>query len=450
MTVAPNNSLSPYRDRRGFIAVCGISFATASLSEREMFHVGRAELAAAVKLFKTLPGVLEAAVLSTCNRFEAYLVLEEGTDCFAVMSEFWRRRRGCETADRRRLFYVRHGSTVARHLFRVISGLESLVLGEYQIQGQIKEAYSAACSAKGAGKALHKLFHTAFRVGKAVRSKTSLGSGQYSVAGVAVGLLKQELRRKDPVLLVGVNDNTRIVADGLAAAGFETLLFANRTAAKAAKTAARYGGEGAGLDALPALLARARGVVSCTGAPGTVIGAQVIEESFGTDARSVIVDMAVPRDVEAPKEPCDALRIVDLEDLKHHLEAQENGRRADLPAAESLIEDMVATFQAWMDSAFDPGVGNLAKEYERIRLQCLEQARGLFKTEDEAELERFSRELMRHFLRVPARAILESAEPEEKGACRRRKDKGGERKGCSQGEHKGRSQGERRGSGCLA
>ena len=105
------------------------------------------ELAAAVKLFMTLPGVLEAAVLSTCNRFEAYLVLEDGTDCFAVMNEFWRRRKGVETADRRRLFYVRHGSTVARHLFRVVSGLESLVLGEYQIQSQVKEAYSAACSA---------------------------------------------------------------------------------------------------------------------------------------------------------------------------------------------------------------------------------------------------------------------------------------------------------------
>ena len=282
------------------LAVCGISHRSAVLSEREPFHVGRGDLIPCVKLLRTIPGVREAALVVTCNRLEAYMVLDDGIDPFATMCEFYRRKKGIETAGKRDLFYVRHASTVARHLFRVVAGLDSLVLGEYQIQNQVKEAYSASCSAKGAGKMLHKLFHSAFRAGKAVRSKTVIGGGQYSVAGVALRLLKEELDRNDPVLIVGVNESTRIVADGLSAAGFKNLLFANRTLPKAERMAARFGGEAFGLDDLPGLLARCRGLVTSTGAPGVVIGSRVIERCRADHGSvpALVVDMAVPRDVD--------------------------------------------------------------------------------------------------------------------------------------------------------
>lgn len=410
------------QSRAGSLAVCGISYRTATLSEREPFHISRSDLVPAVKLFKTLPGVREVTLLATCNRLEIYMSLDEKVDSFATTCEFFRRLKGVEAADKRKLFYIRHGSTVARHLFRVIAGIESLVLGEYQIQSQVKEAYSAACSAKGAGKAIHKLFHAAFRVGKAVRSKTSLGAGQYSVSGVALRLFKERLHKDDPILIVGVNESTRIVADGLSTAGYKNLLFANRTSSKAEKMAFRFGGEGFGLDNIPGLLSRSRGLLCCTGAPGAVISARTLETSSNEKGGcpSLIVDMAVPRDVERSSRLGEEIEFVDLEDLKVHLESEAKEREADLPLAENLIEDVVATFQVWMESAFDQGVANVAKEFDRIRRKCLDEARGHFSPDNTAELERFSRLLMQNLLKVPAQTIMKNGtkKKDESATCR--------------------------------
>jgi len=422
MTSDRGQASNEERSRTGFLAVCGISYRTATLSEREAFHIARADLVPAVKLFKTLPGVKEVTLLATCNRLEIYMFLDEKVDSFVTTCEFFRRLKGVEAADKRKLFYIRHGSTVARHLFRVVAGIESLVLGEYQIQSQVKEAYSAACSAKGAGKTIHKLFHSAFRVGKAVRSKTSLGTGQYSVSGVALRLFKERLRRDDPILIVGVNESTRIVADGLKTAGFKNLLFANRTPVKAEKMAVRFGGEGFGLDNIPGLLSRSRGLLCCTGAPGTVISARTLETSSNETGRcpSLIVDMAVPRDVERSTRLAEEVEFIDLEDLKVHLETEESERKAELPLAENLIEDVVATFQVWMESAFDQGVAILAKEFDRIRRKCLDEARGHFSPDNTAELERFSRLLMQNLLKVPAQTMIANGTKtqDEPGSCR--------------------------------
>ncbi len=424
----------------GVLSVCGISHRSAALSEREPFQIGRGDLVPAVKLFKTIPGVREIVVLSTCNRLEFYMLLEKDSgagghaDPFGAVCEFFRRHKGVETAGlaaetaglaaeiagreaeiagARKLFYVRHGSTVARHLFRVISGLDSVVLGEHQVRGQVKEAYSAACSARGAGKVLHKLFHMAFRAGKAVRSRTGLGKGRYSVAGAAVHLVKERLDKTDRVLIIGVNESARIVAEGLASAGWKNLLFANRTPAKAAKMADLFGGEGFGLDDVPGLLARCRGLVTCTGAPGFVIKAGALETSLKVNERcpNLVVDMAMPRDVEVTGGLPESIKIADLEDLKAFIGRQEKGREANLPAAENLVEDKVASFRIWIDSAFDPGVANLAKEYDRIRRKCLEEAADRTNGADREEIENFSRVLVERLLKVPVRSFLDNRNP---------------------------------------
>jgi len=424
--------------RTGFLALCGIGHQSATLSEREPFHICRKDLGGAVTFFKGLPGVNEVVLVATCNRLEAYMVLDAGVDAFGVMKAFLFGYKGIDAQESRHLFYQHHGSTVARRLFRVVAGLDSLVFGEYQIASQVKEAYSAACSSKGAGKVLHKLFHLAFRAGKRVRSKTTIGGGQYSVAGVTLRLLKERLDRHDPVLLIGINESIQIVAEGLRAAGFERLIFANRTAVKAQKLASRCGGgEWSSLEDLPGLLARCRGLVSCTAAPGAVITAAHWERCLDA-ARpglgqgrtgpelvpKLVVDMAVPRDVEVVGKLADIVRIVDLEDLKHLLDNQERDRLAELPAAQSLIEDVVTSFQVWMEHAFDPGVANLAKEYERIRQKCLEEARVHFGSEDQEALERFSRQIMQSFLKVPARTFLDQGRQDSKpqGLCRLKKD----------------------------
>ncbi len=431
-----NDSYNSTESRSGFLAVCGISHKTATLAEREPFHISRNELVPAIKQLRAMPGVQEAAIVATCNRLEIYAYLDEGMDTFILVRDFFRTLRGVDATDRRGLFHVRHGSTTARHLFRVISGLDSLVTGEYQIQRQIKEAYSAACSAKGAGKVLHRLFHNAFRIGKSVRTRTGLGEGRYSVSGVAVQVIKESLKPDDAVLVVGVNESARIIAEALAAAGHKKFFFANRTPYKAEKMASRFDGEGIGLDEIPVHLPRCKVLVSCTGAPGYVVEAGTLQEALSSEegGPALVIDMAVPRDVEVEGLSADRVRVVDMEDLKIFLEAQKNGRLTNVPAAESMIEDLVGTFQAWIESAFDPGVTNLAKEYEKIRQRCVEEMKGHFTATDQNGLEGFSRKLMQSFLKVPARTVLENGRAAgEERCCRRKRMKAAEaaRKDCN-------------------
>ncbi|MFH1999032.1 MAG: glutamyl-tRNA reductase [Planctomycetota bacterium] len=396
----------------GSLAVCGISYNTATLSEREPFQITRKNIVPAVKELQSIRGVKECMILSTCNRFEAYMVLDNEEEAFTILREFFILFRCKDPKVVRDLFYVRHGSTVVRHLFRVTAGLDSMVLGEYQIQNQVKEAYSVACSVKGPGKILHKLVHAAFRAGKTVRTRTAVGAGRMSVAGMAVGMMKNRLAPSNPILMVGVNENIRIVAEGLRDAGFTKFLFANRTTYKADKLATRFNGEGYGLDDLKTLMSKARCIVSCTGAPGYIIPASlVVELAKQNQCPELFLDLAVPRDIETPNDRSLPVEILDLEDLKGIRNDQLDARREEMPAADSIVEDMVCTFQAWMEEEFDPGVGALVKEYDRIRQACLNKNRSAFNAEDREALDNFSRMLMHEFLKVPASSFLENPPP---------------------------------------
>lgn len=404
--------MKPPADNNALLAMCGISHHTATLSEREEFQVLRQDLVPALKELMSIRGVREAMILSTCNRFETYLLLDEGEEDFSVIRDFFKRIKGIDPKPKRKLFYVHHGSTVARHLFRVTAGMDSMILGEYQIQNQVKEAYSAACSVKAPGKVLHRLMHATFRAGKSIRTHTAVGAGRMSVAGMAVKVFKERLFSKDTILIIGANENTRIVADGLKTCGLQRLLFANRTPYKADKMAVRYGGEGFGLEMLPELLGKSAGVLSCTGSNDFVIEASLLNELVESDrCPKLLIDIAVPRDIERPETPDFPAKIVDLEDLRSFRDEQLDIRKEDVPKAMRIIEDMVTTFQSWMEGAFDPGVGALVKEFERIRQVCLASARATVSEEDREALEDFSRNMMQEFLKVPFRSIIENAPP---------------------------------------
>jgi len=167
-----------------------------------------------------------------------------------------------------------------------------------------------------------------------------------------------------------------------------------------------------------------------------VVEAGTLQEALSSEegGPALVIDMAVPRDVEVEGLSADRVRVVDMEDLKIFLEAQKNGRLTNVPAAESMIEDLVGTFQAWIESAFDPGVTNLAKEYEKIRQRCVEEMKGHFTATDQNGLEGFSRKLMQSFLKVPARTVLENGRAAgEERCCRRKRMKAAEaaRKDCN-------------------
>ena len=192
------------------LVLCGINHKTSSLENREPLQFGHDEIAGAHSAFADMPGIMEVTIISTCNRIEIYFVSDKDIDPFQVVADFFKKTKNVEISGFTDNFYLRKGKHVAGHLLRVAAGIDSMVLGENQILGQIKEAYSSACAVGAAGKVIHRLFHQAFRVGKQVRSDTSMGRGACSVSSVAVDMLKTKIDRLDKpsILFVGINRMT--------------------------------------------------------------------------------------------------------------------------------------------------------------------------------------------------------------------------------------------------
>ncbi|HEB84157.1 MAG TPA: glutamyl-tRNA reductase, partial [Bacteroidetes bacterium] len=277
------------------LSIFGINHRTATLAEREPFQLSRREQGEAVLRFRRLAGVEETVILATCNRVEFYRADRGRGDHAREVVEFYRRR-GVENPGRiLELGYLHQGADAARHLFRVTAGLDSLLLGEEQIRGQVKDAYGAACAFGGPGKVLHKLFHHAFRVSKRIRSETLLGEGPRSIPGAAVDLLVGAGPENSRAVVVGADETTQVVLAALRRRGVPAVLI-NRSAHAAHRLAAEYGAEAALWDELPGRLAGADLLFSATGATERIIGPSLF--AGGRERPILIADLAIPRDVD--------------------------------------------------------------------------------------------------------------------------------------------------------
>jgi glutamyl-tRNA reductase len=269
-----------------------------------------------------------------------------------------------------------------------------VVLGEYQIQGQLKDAYSAACSEKAADKILHKLFHAAFRVGKSIRSKTKIGSGKQSVSGIAFQILKENLSRNDFIALIGVNQNTKIIAEKLRGAGYLNFIFINRTLYKAEKLADQYSGRAYDLENIEEAISNASCIFSCTGAQVLIVRSDLINRVCKKSKKlKLVIDIAVPRDVETtgiPKE----IKVYDLDELKNYLKNKQKEISLDLPIADKAINDEVKLFEAWSESQSDEEMAYYDEKIESLRIQYLNEIKEQLSDEDFQTFERFSKSLL--------------------------------------------------------
>jgi glutamyl-tRNA reductase len=298
-------------------------------------------------------------------------------------------------------------------LFKVITGLDSMLLGEYQVQGQIKEAYSLACSQKSADKILHKLFHAAFRVGKNVRSKTKIGSGKQSLSGVVFQIIKEKIRKEDVITIVGVNQSTKIIAEILNNHGFSHLIFVNRTLFKAEELAEKYNGLAFDLDNLYEPLITSKCIFTCTGSSGYIIDSGMINHSYSKSRNpSLIVDMAVPRDINAESINED-IEIIDLEGLKKYLSVQKSEIEIDIPLAQKIISDEVKIFEVWNESQKDDYMGVFAEKIESIRLQLLEETKMQVSEEEMLLLDKFSRSLLHRMKSTITETVILNNELQE-------------------------------------
>jgi glutamyl-tRNA reductase len=394
--------------------VVGINYKTSTISDREIFQINRKEISYSLNYFNSRKEVEGVVIVSTCNRLEFYLVLAENAQPFNIVNDFYFEKKKISTYQKQNLFYIYSGTEVASHLFKVITGLDSMLLGEYQVQGQIKEAYSLACSQKSADKILHKLFHAAFRVGKNVRSKTKIGSGKQSLSGIAFQIIKEKLKKEDIVTIVGVNQSTKIIAELLSNAGFSHLIFVNRTLYKAEELAEKYNGLAFSLDRIQEPLISSKCVFTCTGSADCILSSEIINANYNKSrCPSILIDMAVPRDINT-NEIIKDIEIIDLEGLKKYLEVQQNEIESDIPLAQKIISDEVNIFEVWNEYQKDDYLGVFAEKIESIRLRLLDETKLQVSEDELLLLDKFSRSLLHRMKSTITQTMLLNNEFQEK------------------------------------
>ncbi|BEV17625.1 glutamyl-tRNA reductase [Herbaspirillum sp. DW155] len=358
----------------------------------------------------------EAAILSTCNRTELYAAAAAGPDGveFAIdrTAQFLAEYHRIPYADLRPYLYWLPQDNAVRHAFRVASGLDSMVLGEPQILGQMKDAVRQADAAGGLGTYLHQLFQRTFAVAKEVRSTTEIGAHSVSMAAAAVRLSQRifDSVSGQNVLFIGAGEMIELCATHFAAQNPKTLTVANRTMERGENLAHRFSGRAIRLADLPAQLASFDIVVSCTASQLPIIGLGLVERAVKARRHKPIfmVDLAVPRDIEAEVGRLDDVFLYTVDDLASVVQSGVENRQAAVAQAEAIIETRVQSFMHWIDSrAMVPLIQDLQETGEALRLAELERARRMLaRGEDvDAVLDALSKGLTAKFLHGPQQAL---------------------------------------------
>ena len=354
------------------ILVVGLSHRTAPVDLRERVDFqGRVE--AALRALAARGSTHEAVVLSTCNRAEVYAasddVVQSRRDLAAFMSDF----HGVAHSVLAPHLYDLADLDSARHLFRVAAGLDSLVVGEPQILGQVKEAHALATGAHTVGPVLNRLFHLSFATGKRVRTETGLGAGAVSVSFAAVALARKifgDLKGRN-VLVIGAGEMGKLTAMHMKSQGVQQVTIVSRTMAHAARTAELIGGASAApWEEMDAALSASDIVITATGAGTTILTKGRIEAVMRTRRNRplFIIDIAVPRDVEASAVEIEQVFLYNIDDLQATVRENEARRAGEVLRAEAIVTEEVGKFVAWLRSrGAIPTVVALRQKFENIR-----------------------------------------------------------------------------------
>lgn len=396
--------------------VLGLNHQTAPLAVREQVAFPADVQPETVRELLALDGVREAAVLSTCNRTEIYGVADDPGQIVAWLAA----TRHVPAEHLAGHLYLHSQLDSARHAFRVASGLDSMVLGETQILGQMKDAADAAEAGGGLGTLLHGLFQRTFAAAKAVRTHTDIGAHSVSIAAASI---RQTLRifpaMKDlHVLFIGAGEMIELCAAHYHGQGPASLAVANRTRQRGEALSARYGADYLPLAALPTELARFDVVIASTASSLPVLGKGSVERALRQRRHrpQVIFDLAVPRDVEPEVAELDDVYLYTIDDLSDIVQDGFERRGAAVQAAEVIVDEQLREFGHWLESRrMVPLIRGLREQVEALRQQELDKAlRQLARGDDAAAVvEQLSRQLAAKFLHHPTQ-LLGRASPAER------------------------------------
>ncbi|HUH07694.1 MAG TPA: glutamyl-tRNA reductase [Egibacteraceae bacterium] len=390
----------------------GLSHRTAPVELRECVDFARGGVDAALSALAARGVGVEAVVLATCNRAEIYAVGDDDGTADAVQ-RFFSEYHGVAAARLADHLFVRRGADVARHLFRVSAGLDSLVVGEPQILGQVKTAYSTASDLGCTGALINRLFHSAFNVGKRVRTETGLGEGAVSISYAAIALARKIFGKLEgrQVLILGAGEMAKLTAIHMQAQQVAGITMVSRTLATAEQLASQLGARALPWTELHHALAAADIVVTATGSTEPVLTRAGVEAIMRPrrDRPLFLIDIALPRDVEPAVGDLDQVFLYNIDDLQAIVHENLARRSAELARAEAIVEEEVSRFMGWVQSReIIPTVVALRQRFEAIRrseLERLEPKLAGLPPEARARLEEITHLIVEKLLLAPTEQL---------------------------------------------
>jgi glutamyl-tRNA reductase len=387
----------------------GISHKTAPVALRERLALNEPEASEFVKDAVASAEVREAVVISTCNRTEVYLVVGDPVRAESDVLGLLAGRAAIRPTELAEAIYSPRNCDAARQLYRVTAGLESMIVGEAEIQGQVRRAHESAMRAGCTGPLSNRLFAAALTAGKRVRTETAIGSSRVSIPSVAVDLALSVLGtlQNRHVVILGAGETSELTARALADRGADTIFVANRHADRALSLAQRFGGSVVGLDGLPDQLLLADIVLSSTSSPHTIVGCEELQMvmSERVDRPLLLIDIAVPRDIDPGCGRLEGVSLYDIDDLHEVVERNLNTRAEELPQALEIIEQEIQRFARWLGQLDAlPTVSALREHGNALVEQVLAENTGRWETaspRDLARVEAIARAVMSRLLHEP-------------------------------------------------
>jgi glutamyl-tRNA reductase len=390
----------------------GISHKTAPVALRERLAFSEREASDFARQATATEEVREAVVISTCNRTEVYLVVGDPVRAEADVLGLLARRAEIRPTELADAMYSPRNCDAARQLYRVTAGLESMILGEAEIQGQVRRAHENAMRASATGPLSNRLFAAALTTGKRVRSETGIGSSRVSVPSVAVDLALSVLGKLEQrhVVILGAGETSELTARALAEQGAGTIFVANRHADRAISLAQRFGGSVVGLDKLPDQLVHADIVLSSTSSPHPIVGREELElvmgQRNGQGGRALlIIDIAVPRDIDPECGELEGVSLYDIDDLQAVVARNLSTRAEETPRALEIVEEEIQRFARWLGQLDTlPTVSALRAHGDDIVQQVLAENSARWESASERDLARveaIARAVMSRLLHEP-------------------------------------------------
>ena len=363
------------------LLLLGVSHKTAPVDVRERLDFSSRDLGAAVEALATRPSAAESVVLSTCNRSEVYVACQNPAQARDEIIQFLSQYHSLSADSFSPHLFALDDDAAARHLFRVAAGLDSLVVGEPQILGQVKDAFETASGRRCTGPMLSKLFHWSFGVGKRVRTETALGEGAVSVSFAAVTLARKIFGRLDGrhVLVIGAGEISSLTAEHLRAQGVGDIVITSRTAAHADALATAVGGRAARWEDVPLLMASADIVITATGSQRPILTRAQVEATTGRHRHDplFIIDLAVPRDVETSVGDIEQVFLYNVDDLQTIVQENLSRRSREIAHAETIVAEELLKFATWQRSrGAVPTVVALRQRFDAIRRAELQRLDG--------------------------------------------------------------------------